>query len=333
MPFRNFIPDSGKLLHLRTPTTTADLRIDAGFIEGDEISSHYDPMIAKLIVRGASRTAALRKLQVALESYEIAGPTTNIEFLKRICVSQDFADGTLETGYIEKHRDELFAPLRISSEVWAQVALGTLLAEVAAQKESNKLLPAGSAMGFGSGYQSRTFHFGPVTPDANDPDPTIVKVHQISKDTYNVTVGETTYSSVQASLTTPRTLTAYYPHTRLNSTLISSADSNRLSLFHLGTMYRLKPIVPAWIEKALGIKDVANSVVAPMPCKILRVDVAEGDVVRKDQSLVVIESMKMETVIRAPMDGTVKRVVHGKGEMCKAGTALVEFEVGEAEGK
>lgn len=73
-----------------------------------------------------------------------------------------------------------------------------------------------------------------------------------------------------------------------------------------------------WLEKALGIKDVTNSVIAPMPCKILRVDVAEGDEVVKDQSLVVIESMKMETVIRSPQKGVVRKVVHKKGVSCES---------------
>lgn len=93
------------------------MRIDAGFTQGDEVSSHYDPMIAKLIVRGNDRTSALQKMQVALESYEVAGPITNIEFLKRICKSLDFVAGAVETGYIEKHREELFSQLAIDPEV------------------------------------------------------------------------------------------------------------------------------------------------------------------------------------------------------------------------
>ena len=84
------------------------------------------------------------------------------------------------------------------------------------------------------------------------------------------------------------------------------------------------------MEKALGITETVNSVLAPMPCKVLSVEVQGGNTVKKDQVLVVIESMKMETVIRSPTDGVIKRVVHGKGDLCKAGTALVEFEEDEA---
>jgi 3-methylcrotonyl-CoA carboxylase alpha subunit len=67
------------------------------------------------------------------------------------------------------------------------------------------------------------------------------------------------------------------------------------------------------MEKALGINEVTKSVLAPMPCKILRVEVEEGNIVKKDQPLVVIESMKMETVIRSPQDGVISKVVHKKG--------------------
>jgi 3-methylcrotonyl-CoA carboxylase alpha subunit len=80
------------------------------------------------------------------------------------------------------------------------------------------------------------------------------------------------------------------------------------------------------------MKDVANSVLAPMPCKVLRVEVEEGATVTKNQALVVIESMKMETVIRAPHHGVIAKIVHKAGDLCKAGTALVEF-AGEEEDK
>lgn len=74
------MPDSGRLIHLKTPQTSATVRIDAGFVEGDEVSTHYDPMIAKLIVRAPNRHAALHKLETALEGYEIVGPKSRFLF-------------------------------------------------------------------------------------------------------------------------------------------------------------------------------------------------------------------------------------------------------------
>ena len=110
------MPDSGRLLHLRTPEITDTVRIDAGFAVGDEVTSHYDPMIAKLIIQGPDRHAALQKMKTALEEYEIAGPITNIEFVKRMCVSPRFVAGEVETGYIEKNKDELFRKIEVPDE-------------------------------------------------------------------------------------------------------------------------------------------------------------------------------------------------------------------------
>ncbi|KAF2430831.1 3-methylcrotonyl-CoA carboxylase subunit alpha [Tothia fuscella] len=333
-PDMNFTPDSGTLLHMRTPPTSSTVRVDSGFISGDEVSSHYDPMIAKLIVRGPTRTAALQKLRAALEEYEVAGPVTNIEFLKRMCVSPDFVAGEVETGYIDKHREELFERKPVPDEVLAQAAIGLLLAEVGTSS-----LPAQTLIG--TQYQEREIHLVELAANGKgEAKPMTVRISQLPNTIINtpsshftITINNKTHythTTTTTSPSTPTTFTTHFPHTRITTTLIHHPISDKLTLFQHGTQYRLQLAVPTWVEKALGTKDVTNSVLAPMPCKVLRVDVKEGDVVKRDQVLCVIESMKMETVIRAPVDGVVARVVHGVGGMCKAGEALVEF-VGEGE--
>ena len=312
-PNMNFIPDSGLLLHLRTPEASPTVRIDAGFVAGDEVSSHYDPMIAKLIVQGPTREAAIQKLRAALEEYEVAGPITNIEFLKRICVSQDFIAGDVETGYIPKHHAELFTPEPPVPEVYAQAALGLALQEIQSAHGDPFSSPPVTAAGFGSGYQNRDFNIVEIPADGSTPaSPTSISIQQTGPSKFSITVNDQTYENVTTTFTpSTNTLTSFYPHTRLSTTFIR--DEDRLTLFQQGKQYRLQLALPKWTQKALGVKDVTNSVLAPMPCKVLRVEVEEGQEVKKDQPLVVIESMKMETVIRSPHDGVVKRVVHGKG--------------------
>ncbi|KAI9694377.1 MAG: hypothetical protein M1820_008977 [Bogoriella megaspora] len=325
-PDMGFIPSTGILTHIRTPPITPTVRLDAGFIQGDEISSHYDPMISKLIIHGNNRTATLQKLYAALESYEISGPITNIEFLKRLCRSRAFAQGEVETGYISKHHDELFSKRPTEPEVFAQAALGILLQEIEHQKNLNVSPSVGGLVGFGVNHQDRSFNI--LEPSANgrleQHESVTVRIRQISPSSFTVTVNDTIYPSVSASqLKGSHTLRSFFPHTRLDSTFIRS--ENQITLFQRGRQYQLQLGVPKWAEEALGMKTVANSVIAPMPCKVLRVNVREGDEVKKDQALVVIESMKMETVIRSPSDGKVAKIVHQAGDMCKAGTALVEF--------
>lgn len=319
------MPDSGKLLHLRTPKATETVRIDVGFVAGDEVTSHYDPMIAKLIVQGTDRYAALQKLRAALEDYEIAGPITNIEFLKRMCVSPDFLSGKVETGYIEKHRDELFEKVQIPNETWIQAAVGLYIAD-----QAPNTLTSPQAIGFATAStQPRKFDFVESSNNSQtDINSVSVSVQQIGPHSFSVsasTSDQTPYIVTSKLDSSTNVLQSFFPHTRLESTLIRDPETDRLTLFQQGRQYRLQLAVPKWAEKALGMKDVTNSVLAPMPCKVLRVEVEEGAEVKKNQPLLVIESMKMETVIKAPHDGVVKRVVHKVGDLCKAGTALVEF--------
>nr|POF22317.1 methylcrotonoyl-coa carboxylase subunit alpha, mitochondrial [Quercus suber] len=334
-PDMNFTPSTGKLLHLRTPAESDSIRIDAGFVQGDEVSSHYDPMIAKLIVSGPDRKAALQKMVSALEQYEVVGPLTNIEFVRRVCQSPAFVRGEVETGYIPKHHDELFAKHPIPHEVFIQAAVGLYEAEQA--RNSAGISPTWPlhTIGFGNTPQPREFHLVETSSDpASVASPVAVRVLKTSPDSYTVTLNNapapacsTIITSTFASATS--TLRTFFPHTRIETTFIRDPDTNALTLFQHGRQFRLHLAVPTWAEKALGLKDVANSVLAPMPCKVLRVEVRAGEPVTKNQALVVIESMKMETVIRSPIDGVIRRVVHAAGDMYEKGArgARMSFDV------
>lgn len=342
-PDKGFIPDSGKLLHVRLPSASEDIRIDTGFIEGDTVSSHYDPMIAKLIVRGETREDAVRKLAVALEEYEVAGPVTNIDFLKRCCESKDFAEGRVETGYIPKHHDELFEQRQPTSEVIAQAALSSFLS-TQTQPLTTSSAPQAISTSWSvpqSNMQSRKFNFQSADFEpAPGTQPTIysVEVSRLAPNTFQISDSSSSspYTVTTSLDHTSNTLTTYFPHTRHTSRVIhadssSGAGASTIHLFTPHGSFRLSPAQPAWLAKALGTTEKANSLMSPMPCKILRVNVKPGDTVRKDQTLLVIESMKMETVIRSPGEGlVVKRVVHGEGEVVGTGVELVEFE--EVEG-
>ena len=342
-PDKGFTPDSGKLLHVQIPHESADVRIDTGFTQGDEVTSHYDPMISKLIIRGETRDDAVRKLAMALETYEIAGPVTNIEFLKKICKSADFMEGKVETGYIDKHRAELFIKQEVPNEVLAQAAIASFMqaAYLTTIPATSPWLPAASAPEWStpnSDFQNREFHFQRADEEERPgtvPKTYAVNLRQTSPGSFSVSVPDSSFQNIQCTCendSTTKTLTTFFPHTRFTSRIIfqPSNPTTQHQSFHLFTpagTFRLSAASPPWLAKALGVTEKANSLLSPMPCKILRVTVKSGDTVKKDQPLLVIESMKMETVIRSPGEGlVVKRVVHAEGEVVGAGVELVEFE-------
>jgi len=284
-PSENFMPDSGKLSHLRTPQTSDSVRIDAGFIQGDTVSSAYDGMIAKLIVSGPTRGVALRKLHAALQDYEVVGLNTNIEFLKKICKSPAFIRGEVETGYIQKYHDELFAPEVVEPETFAQAALGILAKESLEKGADFPTGPHGQATGF-SARNERQFLF--MDSSGSESKQFNVTINQSGQKLYNIQVKgpgiDGSFENVVCEGGVP-SISTFYPHTRIESTIIT--DGDKLTIFQQGKKTQLRLATPSWYEKALGLKDVTNSVLAPMPCKVLRNEVKEGDEVEKDQALVV----------------------------------------------
>ncbi|OAA55660.1 methylcrotonoyl-CoA carboxylase alpha chain [Cordyceps fumosorosea ARSEF 2679] len=336
-PEKGFMPDSGKLVHAVLAESLKgdeDVRLDWGFGSGSVVSEAYDGMIAKLIIRGDTRETAIAKLAAALRKFEIVGLSTNVEFLKRLCESPAFIEGDVETGFIEKWRDELFKPRHIKGEVFVQAALGVL------SFQANEPGPHGLSLGFGAANATSERKLAFKVLDgysANEGEVVETSVAQTGHDLYTISISRKgqeapeVFANVSAKRTTEDAVTkvnSLFSHERIHSTVVPQEDGNdtKVTIFQHGVKTELSLLPPQWYEKALGLKEVSASVAAPMPCKILKNEVEEGQVVKKGTPLVVIESMKMETVIRSPQDGVIKKLAHKEGDICKAGTILVLFE-------
>ena len=122
-PERGFLPATGAVVHLALPPESGDLRIDHGVREGDAVTAHYDPMLAKIIAHGPDRTAALARLAGALRAFEIAGVTTNLPFLSRLVAHPGFRAGDVDTGLIARGLDTLTARGPVPEPVLAAAAM------------------------------------------------------------------------------------------------------------------------------------------------------------------------------------------------------------------
>ena len=122
-PERGFLPATGAIAHLAFPPASGDLRIDHGVREGDAVTAHYDPMLAKVIAHGPDRAAALGRLAGALRAVEIAGVTTNVPFLSRLVADPEFRAGDVDTGLIERALDTLTARGPVPEPVLAAAAM------------------------------------------------------------------------------------------------------------------------------------------------------------------------------------------------------------------
>lgn len=322
-PERNFSPDSGRIRYLRIPKISDHVRLDTGFIEGDTISPAYDGMLAKLIVSAPTRKLAIKRLFTSLQEYEIVGVSTNIEFLKKICQSRAFIEGEVGTNFIQENKDQIFAPSLIGPEVYVQAAIRLLTCKTS-KASLSKPIPHGLDVGF-KNFIEREINF--LTFTGNKENNTRVVLKSIKNNCYtfelNINGAIKVFENVVFECR-DFTISSFFSHTRIDSTVI--LHDNTITVFQQGQKIELNIALPDWANKVLDHKDHLNSVLAPMPCKILRLVVREGDKVDENDPLVIIESMKMETIIRSPQKGVISKLTHKEGDICSGGTTLVLFE-------
>lgn len=127
-PDNNFMPGAGPLLHLSTPKAEENaVRIETGVRQGDEVSVHYDPMIAKLVVWGPDRQSALMKLHACLAEYNIDGLPNNVNFLMDLAAHPEFVAGNVDTDFIKRHYDELFPKRTTQDSTICAAAMAVIL--------------------------------------------------------------------------------------------------------------------------------------------------------------------------------------------------------------
>jgi len=300
-PERDFLPATGRLVHVSFPT---DARIDTGVRQGDEIGAWYDPLIAKLIVHGPDRAAALAKLTAALRDTHIAGVTTNVEFLRRVCESAAFTGAELDTGLIERQRAELF---RSRGAVPAQALAAAAVAELAHEQATAR---------------KRAAHSGDPHSPWHDVDGW--RLNEESHHDFVFTAGGAEHRVRVAFGEHGRRLVidgkAYGPDVGKATTV---RDGGNWHVFHDGVRWTV-----ALKEELAGLEVDATSgtLAAPMPGRVIKLLVEPGAKVKKGAPLLILEAMKMEHTITAPADGLVKEIHYGAGEQVLEGAELIRLE-------
>jgi len=331
------------------------VRLEQGFGQGSQIGVFYDPMIAKLVVHGRDRTEALRVLRKALDEYKVVGLSTNVEFLRTLAGNEGFIRGDVETGFIpvsiylsstenashflnQKHFDELFPPVPSpTAEALAQTALYVVLRDHPIANPSSSPWTSLASRRFGGDVHDRL-----VTLQTEDASQTYtVRVKSTSPGIFDITVNDTTeFTSIPAHLVCKNEVSSSVGGRSLRTTVVSqppppslpaSSSPNTMERLHVfldGQKSTLVLPTPKWLLSVGG--DVLGAgkgaLKAPMPSLVVEVKVNVGDRVEKGQAVVVLESMKTETVLRAEVDGVVKALECENGEMVEEGRELVSIE-------
>ncbi|GAA4237922.1 acetyl-CoA carboxylase biotin carboxylase subunit [Actinomadura meridiana] len=304
-PARGFLPTGGRVLALTEPENA---RVDSGLDAGTEVGGAYDPMLAKVIVHGADRARAVRRLDRALASYTLLGVPTNVAFLRALLRHPSVVAGDLDTGLVERSLDELTAGTSVPDEVLAAAALERMLALESAGDD-----PWDVPDGWRPGARAWTPWI--ITPSGGTPIEVRVQGRAASA---QVAIDEG--PPVAASLTRPFTLT----YAGRTTSFEAARDGRTLWLGRDGHTWALGEHVRA--EGAAAEATGDGVLRSPMPGTVLAVKAAEGDRVTKGQPLVVVEAMKMEHTVTAPLDGVVADLPVRAGAQVALDAVLVVIE-------
>ncbi len=316
---KGFLPSTGRLLHLVPPAEGLNVRVDTGVEEGDEITPHYDPMIAKLIVWDEDREAALARMRQALADYRVVGVTTNIDFLSRLVSCPAFAGADLDTGLIERQQDFLFPD---SPEVPRDVILTATVAELLREREQaaqqgqrsgDPWSPWNRRDGWRMNIAARrtvSFRVGETQVD--------VGVAYAGED-WQLTLRNDTLLARGRLLAHDR-LAVELEDRRLMASVVAVGEKRHVFL-NSGT-YVIERHDPLHLVEAGGAQ--GGGLTAPMPGKVVAL-LAQPGPVAKGTPLLILEAMKMEHTITAPKQGNLKGFRYAVGEQVADGAELVDF--------
>jgi 3-methylcrotonyl-CoA carboxylase alpha subunit len=303
-PGRDFLPSIGTLIHLRQPTETTEIRVDTGVREGDAITPYYDPMIAKLIVWGPDRDTAARRLEAALEAYEVVGVTTNLGLQRQIAASPEFRAADLDTGFIGRH---------IHTEA-VDDARDVVAMAAAALAVLNSSPPSNDPWALMDSFRLNMEGDREIQLNAGE---AVIPIRAVS-------LGDGVYRLQSDNRTLiaraeADTVTVDGVHHRMRVV----RHDDELTVIHRGRNHLFVLVDPLLPPNARGAGD--DRVVAPIPARVTHVLVQAGDVVTKGAALIVLEAMKMEITLTAPRDGTIGAIRYAVGDMVEEGTDLIQF--------
>ncbi|RZN30456.1 biotin/lipoyl-containing protein, partial [Bradyrhizobium sp. Leo121] len=327
-PFRNFLPSIGRLVKYRPPAEKSQdgvtVRNDTGVQEGGEISIHYDPMIAKLITHAPSRAAAIEAQSTALDAFYVDGIRHNIPFLSALMNHPRWREGKLSTGFIAEEYPKGFAARPPEGEIARRLAavaaaidhvLGERKRQISGQM-NGRLVQRERRRAV---WLERDEIALDVAREADG-----IAVRFIGSDGLPGNPHNLVSSWVPGEPVWQGTIDGQFVAMQVRPI------NNGFRLAHQGfevpiyvfteaeaTSARLMPVVSA--------ADTGKKLLCPMPGLVVSIAVSEGQEVKAGETLAVVEAMKMQNVLRAERDGTVKKVHAAPGATLAVDALILEF--------
>jgi propionyl-CoA carboxylase alpha chain len=317
-PFRNFLPSIGRLVKYRPPVESSaggiTVRNDTGVQEGGEISIFYDPMIAKLVTHAPSRAAAIEAQSTALDSFYVDGIRHNIPFLSALMNHPRWRSGNLSTGFIAEEFPKGFAVRSPEGEIARRLAaVGAAIDHVLGERKRRISGQMNGRLVLRERRRAVWLERDEIALDvARDNDGTLGQPHHLvspwvpGEPVWHGTIDG--HSLAMQVRPIPNGFRLAHQGFEVAVNVFTETEA---------TAARLMPV---------GAKaDTGKKLLCPMPGLVVSIAVAEGQEVKAGETLAVVEAMKMQNVLRAERDGTVKKIHAAAGATLAVDALILEF--------
>ncbi len=326
-PARDFMPSVGEIVHLRTPRESEAVRVDTGVRRGDRVTHYYDSLLVKLIVWGSDRAEAMQRLRAALETFELVGVSTNLDLLRALVVDPKFQRGEYDTGFVEAEAPRLTlaaTPTRDEEAIVLAAAAAAWLADQRSRDEASaaECGDPWSPWAMGDGWRVNGTGRHDIEFDLNARR-LRARIHPLAAGGFRLETPAFT-AIIEAREHDGRMRLRVEGVAREVAIVRRGAE---IVVILLGRDYALTPVDP--LKPPARAADLDQQLRAPLPARVTRIFVAQGEKVKKGAPLINLEVMKTEVALTAPRDGQIESIFCAEGEWMAEGAklaALVEEE-------
>jgi propionyl-CoA carboxylase alpha chain len=313
-PYRSFLPSTGRLVKYRPPAEQSahgiTVRNDTGVYEGGEISIYYDPMIAKLCTHAPTRADAISAMARALDAFYIEGIQHNVPFLSAIMENPRWQSGALSTGFIAEEFPSGFTGHEITSEIKTTLSEVAMLLDHIENRRKRQI--SGQMNGGAVKFSSS-------------------RVVKLGKEWIPVAVTEETDALATACGWVPGqpVFAADLGHGDVTVQVKRIMNGYRLSFRGVvldAHVYTAREAELAKLMPEKAAADTSKKLLCPMPGLVIAISAVEGQEVKAGDQLAIVEAMKMENILRAERDVTVKKVNAKKGDSLAVDAVIMEFQ-------
>ena len=313
-PIRNFLPSVGRVKKYIEPTNLKNVRLDSGIINGSDVSINYDPMLAKLVVRGKDRGQCIDTIIKALNSYYLRGFNNNIKFLISIFKSENFSKGDIHTGLLDQEYKDGYNYSEPSNKLLKKIFIpvASYIGHVYLKKESQN-------------FDKKKNSY----------------VLILDKKKYHVEIKEGKKGLIK--IIYKNFLFKLKSSWKINESLIDIQINKKKYLLQIDKFKNHFSITyldysfdfvfydknTAKFEKYMIEEDVADLskfLLAPMPGKIVSINVKDGQKIKSGENLLILEAMKMENLITADKDTKIKKINVKPNDTVEVDQVLIEFD-------